>query len=164
MSAIAATATTVTDAASELHLNGGGIVQPKTGGIETIAGGRAAANDGPGGIDPVAGPRKGEATIGAPESTAPIANLEQVIAGLRRGFRTCYETKGLALDPNMSGKVMLRVKIAPNGEVRGVDRISNAGLSDAVVTCIERRLEGATFAPPGSAGSVVQVPVAFAKQ
>jgi hypothetical protein len=93
----------------------------------------------------------------------PVANAERVIAGLRPGFRACYN-QGLQQDPGMAGSVTITVKIGPNGEVSTADAASNAGLSDSVVKCIARKLKNAQFDPPGGSGSTINVPVKFVQQ
>jgi hypothetical protein len=81
---------------------------------------------------------------------------------MRPGFKACYN-KGLSVDPSMSGKVTMTVKIGPNGEVASVTP-NNQGLSSEVVECISRKLRNAQFDPPGGGGSTVTIPVTFVKQ
>jgi hypothetical protein len=165
LSGAAASGAAVSAAGSDLHLGGGGgLVQPgHGGGLGGIAGAQGAgAGGGSGTLQAVQGPR-GDASIGATSSSAPVANLERVIAGLRPKFRLCYN-QGLAGDPGMSGSVTMVVKIAPNGEVNSADAGNNTGLSDGVVKCIARALRNAQFDAPGSSGSTVQVPVKFVQQ
>jgi hypothetical protein len=110
----------------------------------------------------VAGPT-GKVDVGATTTTVAIANVGAVVAGLRAGFRACYNA-GLNVDPTMSGRVMMSVKVAPNGEVSGVDPSGNTGLSDGVVQCLIRKIRNAQFDAPGPSGSTVQIPVTFIQQ
>ena len=149
----------------DLHMgSGGGVIQPgKSGGLSGIGGSTGAqASTGAGTAVAVKGPT-GEASIGATTATVPVANAERVIAGLRPGFRACYN-QGLQQDPGMAGSVTITVKIGPNGEVSTADAASNAGLSDSVVKCIARKLKNAQFDPPGGSGSTINVPVKFVQQ
>jgi hypothetical protein len=165
LSGAAASGAAVSSAGGDLHLGGGGgLVQPgHAGGLGNIAGATGTgAGTGAGTGQTVAGP-KGDASIGATSASVPVANAERVIAGLRPKFRLCYN-QGLAQDPGMSGSVTMTVKIAPNGEVNSADAAANTGLSDSVVKCISRALKNAQFDPPGSSGSVLNVPAKFVKQ
>ena len=90
-------------------------------------------------------------------------NAEATIARLRPGFRSCYN-KGLANDPSMAGKLVLSIKIAPNGDVSSVSKAGGSGLSPDVEQCIIRKAKNATVGAPGGSGSTVQVPVTFVKQ
>jgi TonB family protein len=110
----------------------------------------------------VAGPT-GKVDVGSTTATVAVANAGAVVAGLRAGFRSCYNS-GLNVDPTMSGRVMLSVKISPNGEVSGVDPSGNTGLSDQVVQCLVRKVRNAQFDAPGPTGSTLQIPITFVQQ
>lgn len=103
---------------------------------------------------------RGDATTGALVTSAPVQNAERTIAGLRPGFRRCYNT-GLATDPTMSGKIVLAVKLDPNGDVVRIDKVDGSGLSSAVESCITARAKQATFDAPGGSGATIQIPVTF---
>ena len=107
----------------------------------------------------VSGPT-GKVDVGATSATVAIANAGAVVAGLRAGFRSCYNA-GLNVDPTMSGRVRLTADISPNGEVASVTPSENTGLSEAVVQCMGRKLRNAQFDAPGPKGSKLQVPVTF---
>jgi TonB family protein len=92
-----------------------------------------------------------------------VSNAERVVAGLRPGFRACYN-QGLQSDPGMSGKVLVSAKISPNGEVASADAAQNSGLSAGVVQCILRKVRNAQFDAPGANGSTLQIPVTFIQQ
>jgi hypothetical protein len=158
-----------TSTGSDLRMNpgGGGPVVPGRvggGGLAGITGatGAQAGSGGAGTGREVGGP-KGEARVGAPSTSAPVANAEASVAKLRPGFKICYQ-QGLNVDPAMAGKVVMSAKIAPNGEVQSVDAVSNSGLSSQVVECIKRKVRNAQFDAPGGSGSTIQIPVSFVQQ
>jgi hypothetical protein len=94
---------------------------------------------------------RGNATIAAPKVTGgPIANAARVVAGMRAGFRACYN-RALANNANIgNGSVSLGVAVGPNGEVLSAEVSSPARirLTNDVVDCIVRRVKSAHFAPP----------------
>jgi len=109
---------------------------------------------------PVDNSPTGVVEAGAPDASNPIPNADRVLAGLRPGFRQCYN-QGLSSDPAMSGKVVLALKIDPNGGVLAADTLSNSGLSPQVVSCLQRKARNAQFDAPGPKGSTLQVPLTF---
>jgi hypothetical protein len=64
----------------------------------------------------------------------------------------------------MAGKIILSIKIAPNGDVSDVSKTGGSGLSPDVEQCIIKKARNGTFDAPGGSGSTVQVPVTFVKQ
>lgn len=103
---------------------------------------------------------KGDVQLGGTSATVPIANGDRVVAGLRPRFRQCYQ-QGLNVDPMMSGKIVLRARVAPNGEVSSADVMSNTGMSPVVAACVARVLKQPQFEPPGGGGSTLNVPITF---
>jgi hypothetical protein len=95
--------------------------------------------------------------------SVPVSDAERVVAGLRPGFRACYN-QGLQSDPTMQGSVTICAKISPNGEVDSANIQSNTGLSDGVAKCISRKVKNANFSPPGPNGSTLCIPVKFVQQ
>jgi hypothetical protein len=93
-------------------------------------------------------------------TSAPVRDADAIIAGLRPSFRACYN-RGVAKQPDMQGKIVVAAKIAPNGEVVSTDKADGAGLSDEVESCVMRKIQGASFAPPGPGGATRRIPVAF---
>ena len=165
LSGAAASNTGVSSTGGGLNLGSGGaaVAAGKGGGLSGIsAGNGASAQAGAGAGRDVGGP-KGDVSVGTSSASVPVSGADRVIAGLRPGFRACYNT-GLQADPTMSGKVTISVKIGPNGEVSSADVASNTGLSDGVANCIARKLRNAQFDAPGGGGSVMQVPVTFVQQ
>ncbi len=116
----------------------------------------------PVGTRTVAGPKvDGVVDPGPVVGTVPVPNLEAVIAKLRPSFRSCYQQKGLAIDPTMAGKLVIRIDIAPNGDVRSVTKAGGSGLSQPVEQCIVQKVQNASFDAPGGGGAKVDVPISF---
>ena len=90
----------------------------------------------------------------------PVSDVEQVVASLRARFRACYQV-GLGDDPKMQGRVLLSVKVSPEGNVVAVTSVRREGLSARVVTCMADVVRGAQFSPPGARGTTLQVPLTF---
>ena len=61
----------------------------------------------------------------------------------------------------MSGKLLVTVKIGPNGEVSSSAVAANAGLSPAVVACVTGAFKRAKFDSPGRAGASLNAPLTF---
>jgi hypothetical protein len=144
--------------------SGGGMVRPggAGGGLAGIGATKGEGSGSAGKETTVKGPT-GDAQVGATTATVAVANADRVVAGLRPGFRACYN-QGLNSDPGMSGKVMISAKIAPNGEVSSADGAQNTGLSATVVQCLLRKVRNAQFDAPGPNGSTIQIPVTFVQQ
>jgi hypothetical protein len=144
--------------------SGGGTIRPGGGGggLGSLATTTGGGGGGAGKESAVAGPT-GKVDVGATTATVAVANAGAVVARLRAGFRSCYNA-GLNVDPTMSGRVMLSVKIAPNGEVASTSPSGNTGLSDSVVQCLMRRVRNAQFDAPGPTGSTLQIPITFVQQ
>ena len=85
------------------------------------------------------------------------------MAGLRPQVRACYN-QGLQSDPEMSGTVLVSIKITPKGEVFSAEAAENTGLPPRVVQCILGKVRGAVFDPPGANGSVLRFPVTLVQQ
>jgi len=90
--------------------------------------------------------------------------FETAIAQLRPSFRSCYVHKGLDVDPTMEGKLVIDIKIAPNGDVSDVTKVDGSGLSSAVEQCIIERAHNASFSAPGGTGTHARVPIIFRQQ
>ena len=143
---------------------GGGAIRPGggSGGLGSIGNTTGGGGGSAGAAREVAGPT-GKVDVGATTATVAVANAGAVVAGLRAGFRSCYN-QGLNVDPTMSGKIQLCVKIAPNGEVASADPCGGAGLSATVVQCLIRKVRNAQFDAPGPTGSTLQIPITFVQQ
>lgn len=113
----------------------------------------------PGTAPKPAGP-KAEVHIGGSTASVPVSNADRVFAGMRARFRQCYQT-GLAVDPTMSGKLVITLRVGPNGDVLSVSVASNTGLSPAVATCVANAAKRAQFDPPGGGGATLSVPATY---
>jgi hypothetical protein len=144
---------------------GGGVVRPGTsgGGLGAIGQTTAGTPGGAGTGATVSGP-KGNATPGSAEVRGgSVSNADRVVAGMRAGFRACYN-RGLASNPDLQGSVRITAKIGPNGEVLSATPSATGSLGDEVVNCVVRRVQSATFSPPEGGGATIVIPVTFALQ
>jgi len=164
LSQVAQSAAGVTNTGGDLHLaaGGGATIPGQRGGLNQLGQTGGGGGGQAGQTRDVKGPT-GSESVGALSTSAPVANAEAAIAKLRPGFRSCYN-KGLANDPSMAGKIVLAIKIAPNGDVNDVSKVGGSGLSSDVEQCIIKRAKNGTFDAPGGSGSTIQVPVTFVKQ
>ena len=111
----------------------------------------------------VQGP-KGSANVGgASVSGGTVSNAARVVAGMRAGFRSCYN-RGLAENPDAQGSIRLSIRVGPGGEVQGVTASSSGNLPGSVTSCVQSRAQAAQFDPPEGGSAVVVVPVSFVKQ
>lgn len=152
--------------ANGLNLPGGagGPIQPGARvGLNGIRGGEtygASTNAGPQvKVVPV-----GDVQYTSPSMTVPVSNAEAVIRSqIHPGAKRCYQ-RGLETDPSQAGKLVMLIKVAPNGEVDSASSLSNSGLSAQVVSCITAVIRRAKFDPPGANGSSISVPFNFVRQ
>jgi len=144
---------------------GGGVLRPGMagGGLGAIGLTTAGTPGGAGTGAVVSGP-KGNATPGSAEVRGgSVSNADRVVAGMRAGFRACYN-RGLASNPDLQGSVRITAKIGPNGEVLTATPNATGTLGEEVVNCVVRRVQSATFAPPEGGGATIVIPVTFALQ
>ncbi|HEU5074269.1 MAG TPA: AgmX/PglI C-terminal domain-containing protein [Polyangiaceae bacterium] len=107
---------------------------------------------------------KGSADVGgAAVSGGTVSNASRVVAGMRAGFRNCYN-RGLAQNPDSQGSIRLSIRVGPGGEVQSVTAVPAGNLPGSVVGCVKARASAAQFAPPEGGNAVVVVPVTFVKQ
>ncbi len=148
-----------------LHVPGGKPLPP--GSEFTIAdfGNRRqhAANKPRGTTRQVAPPRGNASVAGPSVGGGTIANAGAVVAGLRPGFRVCYN-RGLSASPDAEGSIRLSIYVGSNGDVTGVSGSSSGNLPSTVVSCVKGRARSASFDPPVGGKAVVVVPVTFIKQ
>jgi hypothetical protein len=145
--------------------SGGGIVRPgqSGGGLGAIGATTAGTPGGAGAGAVVKGPT-GNANVGAAETIGgKVSNAERVVAGMKAGFRACYN-RGLASNPDLQGSVKITAKVGPNGEVVSATPAGGGGLGDEVVQCLVRRVQSATFYPPDGGGASLVIPITFALQ
>lgn len=143
---------------------GGGALRPGAagGGLGDIGGRGLSEGNRKGEAQKVSGP-KGNANVGgAAVSGGDVANASRVVAGMRAGFRNCFNRE-LAQNPDAQGKVDLSIKVGPGGEVQNVTAVASGSLGSAV-ECVKARARSAQFDPPSGGSAVIKVPVTFVKQ
>lgn len=151
-------------------LSAGDVAAPSTGalkpgsggglglsGIGRGGGGKARARPEP---KKVAGPKGSAAVGGAAVTGGGVSNASRVVAGMRAGFRACYN-RGLATTPNAQGNVRLTLRVGPGGEVQSVTAAATGTLPSSVVACVRSRASAAQFAPPTAGTATITVPVTF---
>jgi hypothetical protein len=93
----------------------------------------------------------------------PVQNAEATIRDqIIRPGKGCYGS-GLASDPKQAGRLVVRLRVAPSGEVDWVRVASNSGLLSDVVACIVALAEHAHFPPPGESGATISIPIKFVR-
>jgi hypothetical protein len=92
-----------------------------------------------------------------------VSNAASVVAGMRAGFRRCYQ-RGLDANPDIAGRISLTIRIGPGGEVASVSGSPSGNIPSSVVSCVKARAQAAQFAPPDGGSAVINVPVSFVKQ
>jgi hypothetical protein len=145
---------------------GGGTIRPGMGGGGLAAIGSTGKSEGTGGTGEakkVAGPKGSASVGGAAVSGGTVSNAARVVAGMRAGFRACYN-RGLAENPDAQGSIRLSIRVGPGGEVSGVSASPSGNLPGSVVSCVQARASAAQFAPPEGGSAVIVVPVTFVKQ
>jgi hypothetical protein len=146
--------------------SGGGAIRPGAagGGLGSIGStGRGEGTTGSGAATKVEGPKGNASVGGAAVSGGTVSNAARVVAGMRAGFRACYQ-RGLNENPDANGSIRLTIKVGPGGEVAGVTASPSGSLPASVVSCVQARAQAAQFDPPEGGSAVIQVPVTFVKQ
>ena len=149
--------------------SGAGVSANGTGGLNLGGGGGGVrARDGGGGLGGIGattagtpgrrsgvvveGP-KGNANVGAAEVRGgSVSNADRVVAGMRAGFRACYN-KGLANNPDLQGFGAHNGQDWPNGEVLSATPSGGGGLATKWWSCVVRRVQSASFSPPEGGGA-----------
>jgi hypothetical protein len=162
----AATSAGVSAGMGDLKLGGGGgAIRPGQvgGGLGDLGNsGKTAGTQGTGQAAKVSGP-KGNANVGgAAVSGGAVANASRVVAGMKAGFRNCFNRE-LASNPDAQGTIRLTIKVGPGGEVQNVTAAPSGTLGSAV-DCVKARARSAQFDPPEGGSAVIVVPVTFVKQ
>ncbi|MCA9629845.1 MAG: AgmX/PglI C-terminal domain-containing protein [Myxococcales bacterium] len=144
---------------------GGGPLRPGAsgGGLGSIGATGKAGGEGTGSGGKVKGPRGSAAVGGAAVAGGSVSNASRVVAGMRAGFRACYQ-RGLAQNPDAQGSIRLSIRVGPGGEVQGVSASASGNLPGSVVGCVQSRASAAQFSPPEGGSAVISVPVTFVKQ
>lgn len=146
--------------------SGGGALRPGAagGGLGSIGStGRGTGTGEVGAAAKVAGP-KGTADVGgAAVSGGTVSNAARVVAGMRAGFRACYQ-RGLNENPDAQGNIRLTIRVGPGGEVTNVTATPSGALPASVVSCVQSRAKAAQFDAPEGGSAAIVVPVTFVKQ
>jgi hypothetical protein len=98
----------------------------------------------------------------APSSTATaVDDADPNLTKARVNFHACY-LKGRSGDPTMTGKVVVRAMVEPNGRVASASVFERHGLSESVAACILARVEKLTLKPTGATEpKPVDIPLTF---
>ncbi len=144
---------------------GGGPMRPGSsgGGLGSIGATGKTGGEGTGTGGTVKGPTGSASVGGANVAGGSVTNASQVVAGMRAGFRACYQ-RGLSQNPDAQGSIRLSIRVGPGGEVQGVSASASGNLPGSVVSCVQSRASAAQFAPPEGGSAVISVPVTFVKQ
>jgi len=163
----AASAAAVGAGGGDLKLgSGGGAIRPGAagGGLSGIGStGRGSGTEGTGATAKVEGPKGNASVGGAAVSGGTVSNAARVVAGMRAGFRNCYQ-RGLAENPDAAGSIRLTIRVGAGGEVAGVTPSPSGSLPASVISCVVARAQAAQFDPPEGGSAVIAVPVTFVKQ
>ena len=146
--------------------SGGGKIRPGMGGggLATIGStGKGKGTGGTGKTTKVKGPRGSASVGGAAVAGGTVSNASRVVAGMRAGFRACYN-RGLQVNPDAQGSIRLTIRVGPGGEVQGVSAGASGNLPGSVVSCVRARASAAQFDKPEGGSAVINVPVSFVKQ
>jgi hypothetical protein len=90
---------------------------------------------------------RGNAQVGAATATGgEIANLNRVVAGMRAGFRSCYQ-RALADAPDYQGKLNIKLTVDAQGGVPAA-KVTSPQYNGVVFACVEARAKASQFDPP----------------
>jgi hypothetical protein len=143
---------------------GGGAIRPGMGGGLAGIGSTGRSGDtGTGTAAKVEGPKGNASTGSVSNSGGTVSNASRVVAGMRAGFRACYQ-RGLSENPDAAGSIRLTIRVGAGGEVAGVSASPSGSLPASVVSCVQARAQAAQFDAPEGGSAVIQVPVTFVKQ
>lgn len=93
-------------------------------------------------------------------SGAVVSNAARVVAGMRAGFRQCYN-RSLQQNPKSQGQVRLTLEVQPDGAVQSVTSAPTGTLSEGSVACVTRRARVGQFAVTDGASATVSTTVTF---
>ena len=129
----------------------------------SLGGGSGAANGGLAGIGAttVTGPVVG-VTLGAVQVMgSSISSVDRITAGMVPGFRRCLN-RAVQTDPTSvktGSKLVVKATVDKAGTVTSATATGVTDIPAIAVACITRRVSMATFAPPDSGASQVQIPI-----
>lgn len=87
------------------------------------------------------------------------AAVRDTIRGSAARLRNCYE-RGLAADPRLAGRVMVRFSVDAAGQTSGIEADSEA-IPANVRSCVKDAFASMTFAAPSAPPATVTYPVDF---
>ncbi len=128
-----------------------GIGSIREGGLETEALGRRASR-------PVVS--RLTATLPRGGSRVNRVALEEAVASRQGELRTCYE-QALDRNPNLSGKVVIELRIAPNGSAQDVGVAQSSITDRGFHRCLIRQIGTWTFPATGNLTDLVRLPFVF---
>ncbi len=99
-------------------------------------------------------------------SGAPLVDADRSVAQLRAGFRTCYSS-GLTSDPDSQGRIVLVMKVAPDGRVIGTKTtmVRASRFAANVLECVRAHAAAGTFTPyEGSQIAIVSTTITLVHQ
>lgn len=86
--------------------------------------------------------------------------LRSALATTGARAQGCYE-RGLRQNPNLQGRLMVKVRVGPSGEVCSAG-VASDGLGDTGVTsCVVQKFQAGTYPTPVNGCVDVQVPLRF---
>ncbi|MEI8254371.1 MAG: AgmX/PglI C-terminal domain-containing protein [Deltaproteobacteria bacterium] len=91
--------------------------------------------------------------VAAAASTIDRPAFQRAIRGHRDEFDGCYQL-ALRRDPTVSGQVVIRFEIAPDGHVAAASVAESAAGLDDVGECVASHAQSWTFSPPGGSGTL----------
>ncbi len=101
----------------------------------------------------------GHVTVGASEvSGGTVANADRVVAGLRAGFRACYN-RAIGISPAQKGSLRIVARLNEQGAVTQARAEGGRGLAPETIDCIVRRVQSASFSAPEGSNVVVAIPL-----
>jgi hypothetical protein len=106
---------------------------------------------------------KGTATVGPPSvSGGPVESAARVVAGMRAGFRACFNRE-LATQPTLQGgSLRLVINVAVDGTVSNATSSATTGnLPASVITCVLARVRVAQFGATQGGVATITLPVTF---
>lgn len=143
--------------AADVFGGGGGAITPGAagGGLAGIGntGGTAVGSS----ETKVAAPR-GNASASATVTGGTVSNAARVVAGMRAGFRACYN-RGLAMNPDMQGAVRLILRIGANGQVVSANAVPAGSIDSSTTACMAARARSAQFEPPEGGQATITIPI-----
>jgi hypothetical protein len=109
---------------------------------------------------PKPAPKKPSARAATRSVEASTRSAEEVVAGMRQGFRECYQI-GLWNNPDQAGSVDVVMTIDDRGRLAGVTTVGGAGLDRSVLSCLVGVARRGSFTPASGSAGTIRVPLNF---